>query len=71
MFEQLLGNDALKARLTASLSQNRPSHCYLLAGPTGSGKTTLARLLAAALVCEGAHPPCMTCRACRKVVLDY
>lgn len=68
MFEQLLGNDALKARLTASLSQNRPSHCYLLAGPTGSGKTTLARLLAAALVCEGAHPPCMTCRACRKVL---
>jgi DNA polymerase-3 subunit delta' len=52
----------------ASASKNRFAHFYLISGPKGSGKHTLARLLAAALMCEEAHRPCMQCSACRKIL---
>ena len=67
-FSALLGNDALKAQLAAALDGGRLSHSYLIAGPRGSGKHTLARLLAAAMECTGPQAPCMTCPACRKVL---
>ena len=68
LFDQLLGNDALKTRLISEAAAGRLSHCYLLAGPEGSGKRTLARLLAAAAQCEGNAPPCGVCLPCRKVL---
>lgn len=68
LFDQLLGNDALKARLSADAASGRLSHCYLLAGPEGSGKHTLARLLSAAAQCTGVTPPCGVCLPCRKVL---
>lgn len=67
-FAELLGNETLKAQLCAALDSGRLSHSYLLAGPAGSGKHTLARLLAAAMECEGPQPPCGVCRACRKAL---
>ena len=67
-FDELLGNGALKSRLRAALDGGRLAHSLLIAGPAGSGKRTLARLLAAALECEGAHPPCGVCRPCRKAL---
>ena len=67
-FETLLGNQRLKDNLTNSLSRGRASHFYLLTGPAGSGKHTLARLLAAALMCDSSQRPCMTCTACRKIL---
>ena len=66
--EQLLGNEALKERLTEGLRSGRLSHSYLLTGPEGSGKRTLARLLAAAMECRGTPRPCGVCPACRKVL---
>ena len=66
-FDQLLGNDRLKDNLSRSLSRGRGGHFYLISGPEGSGKHTLARLLAAALLCEAPHAPCGSCEACRKV----
>ena len=44
-FDGLLGNQRLKENLRASLSRGRISHFYLISGPAGSGKKTLARLL--------------------------
>lgn len=42
------------------------SHAYLFTGPAGVGKTTLARALASALMCQEAErTPCGICRACR------
>ena len=61
----LLGNEGLRQRLLAS--GNRLSHCYILEGPKGSGKHTLAGLLAAAMECEQAEVPCGQCSACRRV----
>ena len=66
-FEALLGNERLKDNLTASLRRGRISHCYLISGPEGSGKHTLARLLSAAILCRNEGKPCGRCGPCRKV----
>lgn len=67
-FEGLLGNDRLKENLTRSLSRGRSGHFYLISGPEGSGKRTLSRLLAAALMCSEPNRPCGRCPQCRKVM---
>ena len=67
-FESLLGNDRLKQNLAESLAKGRVSHFYLISGPDGSGKHTLAKLLAAAILCQGRKKPCLTCTPCRKVM---
>ena len=66
-FERLLGNEHIKANLEMSLEKGHISHFYLVSGPEGSGKHTLADLLAAAILCQGAHKPCGSCTPCRKV----
>lgn len=67
-FEGLLGNDRLKENLKATAARGRLSHFYLICGPKGSGKRTLAQLLAAAAVCREQDKPCLRCNACRKVL---
>ena len=67
-FESLLGNERLKDNLRSGLQRGRVSHFYLISGPEGAGKRTLARLLAAALMCTGGEKPCGGCEGCRKVL---
>ena len=67
-FGQFLGNDTLKARLSAAIDAQRLTHCYLLSGPKGSGKHTLAQLLMAAMECTADQRPCGCCSQCRKVL---
>lgn len=69
-FEGLLGNRQLKENLLSGIARGSISHFYLIAGPKGSGKMTLARLLSAAILCQGEQKPCMDCTACRKVMAD-
>ncbi len=69
-FDGLLGNARLKENLRQSAGTGRISHFYLLSGAAGSGKKTLARLLAAAAVCKSAAKPCLNCDACRKAMAD-
>ena len=66
-FEALLGNERLKETLEASLQKGHISHFYLISGPRGSGKHTLAKLLASAILCQGTHKPCGACGPCRKL----
>lgn len=67
-FGSFLGNYQLKKTLSEDCAQDRFAHFYLLAGPSGSGKHTLALRLTAAMLCEAAgEKPCGQCAACRKV----
>lgn len=69
-FDSLLGNARLKENLRQSAGNGKISHFYLLSGAPGSGKKTLARLLAAAAVCKGTDRPCLRCDACRKAMVN-
>ena len=66
----LAGNERIKAQLSLRERGRGLSHAYLIAGPAGSGRHTLAALLTAAMVCDapGAERPCGGCVPCRKVL---
>lgn len=71
-FPEMIGNDGLCARIGQEIAHHRLSHAYLLVGPAGSGKSTFARQIAAALACE-AHDgpmPCGECAPCRAVLAE-
>ena len=67
-FDGLLGNERVKENLISSLEKGRISHFYLISGPRGSGKRTLAKLLSAAILCREGNKPCGRCGPCRKVL---
>lgn len=66
-FEALLGNDRLKSSLISARQKGRMSHFYLISGPRGSGRHTLADLIAGAMLCREPDGPCGVCRTCRKL----
>ena len=66
------GNDAVVANLRRALAHDHPAHSYLVAGPAGVGKTTLALDLAMVLVCQDRSRDdptvaCGRCLGCQKV----
>lgn len=67
-FAPLLGNQRIKDNLSGALAKGHVSHFYLISGPEGSGKHTLARLLAGAILCQESNRPCGLCGPCRKVL---
>ena len=70
LFPDLFGNAAVRDRLGNALLTGTLPHAILFVGPPGSGRRTLARLLAYSLFCEaGPHAPtlpCGVCRSCRR-----
>lgn len=65
--ESLVGNDALRARLRDAVASGRVSHAYILEGPEGVGKKSLALGFATALLCaEGTGIPCGHCSHCKR-----
>ncbi|MGB9857998.1 MAG: DNA polymerase III subunit gamma/tau [Dictyoglomaceae bacterium] len=69
-FEEVVGQEHIVKTLQNSIKFGKISHAYLFAGPRGTGKTTIARLLAKSLNCiEGPTPnPCLKCVSCTEIV---
>ncbi|MFQ6084129.1 MAG: DNA polymerase III subunit gamma/tau [Candidatus Aminicenantia bacterium] len=71
-FAEIIGQEHIVKTLTNAISEGMISHAYLFSGPRGSGKTTIARLLAKAVNCEnrkkGELEPCNKCNSCLEIM---
>ncbi|MCW5853578.1 MAG: DNA polymerase III subunit gamma/tau [Anaerolineae bacterium] len=68
-FEDVVGQSHILQTLRNALATGRVAHAYLFAGPRGTGKTTIARILARAVNCTAApeRRPCGECAVCRSL----
>lgn len=69
-FEDVKGQEHIVTTLKNQIKADRIGHAYLFCGTRGTGKTTIAKILARAVNCE--HPvygsPCNTCKTCRAIL---
>lgn len=69
VFADVVGQEHVEKTLINAISEGAVAHAYLFCGPRGTGKTTSARLLAKALLCESAQngQPDGTCPQCLEI----
>lgn len=68
-FNEVVGQREVRAILKNAVKRSGLSHAYMFAGPRGTGKTSIARILAKAVNCESPEEgePCNECESCRIV----
>ncbi len=71
VFEEVVGQRHITKTLQNALRYNRVAHAFLLTGPRGIGKTSVARILAKALNCElgPTERPCNKCQFCEEITV--
>ncbi|MBN2284621.1 MAG: DNA polymerase III subunit gamma/tau [Deltaproteobacteria bacterium] len=69
IFDDVVGQDHVVRTLKNAIRLGRTAHAYLFSGPRGTGKTSVARILAKALNCETGpvEVPCNQCVNCREI----
>jgi len=68
-FEEVVGQEKTVAALRNAIKEGRLSHAYLFSGPRGTGKTSIAKIVARSVNCQQAEggEPCNQCSSCRDI----